>query len=448
MRLLHQHPFSSRLNIEKHQLDNGLDVLLLRDASAPVVAVQTWYRVGSRHEVPGKTGLAHLFEHLMFNQTANLAAGEFDKLMETAGGETNAATWVDWTYYRDNLPASKLELALRLESDRMQNLTLTDTQVETEREVVANERRFRVDDDVEGFLAEELFALAFERHPYRWPTIGSMSDIQGFTTADCQQFYKTFYAPNNATLILVGDVEPKSALALVERYYGAIPASKLPPSPTVVEPPQRGERRAHYEKPCAADKLIVAYKSPAETHEDWLVLQFVHDILVGGPSSRLHRRLVVEEERATGVQAMLSPFVDPGLFEMYVSMKRGHEAAEAEGAIDQEIDRLRRERVTDAELAKARNRIETSFWSELETADGKAEAIGHYETTLGDFRKLFGLTARLPHIGADDVLRVANQYFQKDERSVVIATPSGEDPEGGDDDDDGDDSGNGAEVRA
>src|SRR5688500_7751684 len=174
MTLINRHAFGAGLAIEKHRLKNGLVVLLMRDTAAPVVAYQTWYRVGSSHEKPGKTGIAHLFEHLMFNQTEHLAAGEFDRLMEQAGGETNAATWVDWTHYTDSVPASRLGLTARLEAERLRCLTLTDAQVETEREVVANERRLRVEDDVEGFLAEELYRLAFTRHPYHWPTIGWM----------------------------------------------------------------------------------------------------------------------------------------------------------------------------------------------------------------------------------------------------------------------------------
>ncbi len=183
-RLVQEHAFGRR-KLDKLVLQNGLTVIVLCDASAPVVSVHVWYRVGSRHERPGKTGIAHLFEHLMFNQTEHLAAGEFDRLMEAAGGDTNAATWVDWTFYRDSLPASQLDLALRLEADRMQYLTLDEHQVESEREVVANERRYRVDDDVEGFLGERLFALAFEGHPYGWPTIGWMEDIHALTIEDC-----------------------------------------------------------------------------------------------------------------------------------------------------------------------------------------------------------------------------------------------------------------------
>ena len=208
----------------------------MRDPSAPVFAYQTWFAVGSRHEREGITGIAHLFEHLMFNQTETHPPGEFDRLIETAGGDTNAATWVDWTYYRDNLPKAELQLAVELEADRMAHLTLGETQVESEREVVANERRFRVEDDVDGFLNEELYKAAFTTHPYHWPTIGWMRDIEAISIDDCRAFYRTYYAPNNATVVLVGDVDEEAALELIDEHYGQDPVvadsagSRAPPS--------------------------------------------------------------------------------------------------------------------------------------------------------------------------------------------------------------------------
>jgi zinc protease len=433
MVLSSRHAFGPALAVEKHVLDNGLAVLLLQDRSAPVVSYHTWYRVGSRHELRGKTGIAHLFEHLMFNQIANLAAGEFDRMMETAGGETNAATWVDWTYYRDSLPASQLELAVRLESDRMANLTLTAAQVSSEIEVVANERRYRVDDDVEGFLSEELFKLAFEVHPYHHPTIGWMDDIMGFTPDDCLAFYRTYYAPNNAVVVLAGDFQLDAARALIERAYGALPAAKLPDRALPAEPPQRGERRATFEKPVAADRVVMAWKTPQQGHPDWLVVQAINELLTGSPSARLYRRLVVVDETASSVQGMVMPFHHPGLCELLVTMKRGQPAAVAEAVIDDELDRLRREPISDAELGKIKSRVMTDFWSELETADGKAEALGHHEATLGDYRRLFDVAPAIDALTADDVQRVARAYFVTEARTVVVAEPSGED--GGEDGD-------------
>src|SRR5579884_839742 len=224
--------------LHRWRLGNGLTVLVLVDTSAPTVAYHTWFAVGSRHERPGKTGLAHLFEHLMFGETENLRAGVFDRKLEEAGAETNAATWVDWTYYHELLPADRVKLAVKLEAERMQRLVLREPQVASEKEVVANERRYRVDDDVEGSANELLYRTAFSRHPYGWPTIGWMEDIQGFTPEDCVGFYRTYYAPNNATVVVVGDVRERDLLLAIRDAYGGIPAQAIPPEDVFPEPPQ------------------------------------------------------------------------------------------------------------------------------------------------------------------------------------------------------------------
>ncbi|MCU1276912.1 MAG: processing peptidase, partial [bacterium] len=316
MQLVSQHPFGAGgLTARMFRMTNGLKVILVRDPSAPVFAYQTWFAVGSRHEREGITGIAHLFEHLMFNQTENHSPGELDRMIETAGGDTNAATWVDWTYYRDNLPKAELKLAVELEADRMAHLTLGETQVESEREVVANERRFRVEDDVDGFLNEELYKIAFTTHPYHWPTIGWMRDIEAISIDDCRAFYKTFYAPNNATVVLVGDVEEAPALDLIESCYGKIPSSAIPPDGAPAEPEQTSERRQSWSKPVTADKLRIGYKAPAIGHPDYAVLEVASEILFGGNSSRLHRRLVVDSEIASSTHASTAPFRDPGLYE-------------------------------------------------------------------------------------------------------------------------------------
>ncbi len=429
MTLIDRHPFGPRLVVERHRLDNGLGVLLLPDRAAPVVAYQTWLRVGSRHERPGRTGIAHLFEHLMFNQTEALAAGEFDRRMEALGGESNAATWVDWTYYKDSAPAAALPLLVSLEAERLQQLVLEHDQVESEREVVLNERRQRVDDDVEGLLAEEVSRLAFTRHPYGHPTIGWRQDIEAITIADARAFYRTFYAPNNATLVVVGDFVLETALALVAAAYGGMAPAELIQPDIPVEPAQGGERRARLVKPVAADRVVFAYKAPPQGHDDWIPLRVLNEILVGGPSARLYRELVVAREAASSVQGSLAPFSDPGLYELFVSMKRGHPAAVAEEAVGLAAERLCSEPTPAAELDKARNRLETDHWAELETADGKAEALGHHETTFGDHRRLFEVARRVEAVTAADVLRVARRCLVDAERTVVVVEPSGEEPE-------------------
>lgn len=405
---------------------SGLRVVVCLDRAAPIFSYQTWYRVGSRHERPGATGMAHLFEHLMFNQTANLAPGQFDHLIEETGGDTNAATWVDWTYYRDSLPSRDLELAVRLEADRMQNLTLEDEQLEAEREVVANERLERVEDDVDGFLDEQLFALAFTEHPYHWPTIGWMADIRAITRPQVHDFYKTFYAPNNATIVVCGDLGEDHLLELIERYYGDIAPTVLPADPAVVEAAPGAEKRATFAKPVHADRLVAGYRSPGQGHPDWPVLELIGGLLAGGPSARLYRELVIERELATTTHAEVSPFRDPGLFQVAVNLTRGHRAGDALEVLDRATARLRDEPVTGAELAKVKNCVETDFWSGLADADGKAEALGHFETTLDDFGRLFEVAARLEAVTAEDVQRVAREYLVPERRAVVIAEPDDE----------------------
>ncbi len=404
--------------------ENGLSVLMLRDPVAPVLAYQTWFRVGSRHERPGITGIAHLFEHLMFNQTEHLAAGELDRLIESAGGDTNAATWTDWTYYRDSVPAAELPLVVRLEADRMGHLTLTDRQVESEREVVANERRFRVDDDVLGTLDERAYAMAFAKSPYRWPTIGWMRDIMAISTEDARAFYRTFYAPNNATVILVGDFREREALALIAERYGDLGAAELPREPALREPTQTAPRRARIRREVPADRVVMAWHAPALGHRDHVPMQLADDVLAGGPSSRLHRRLVVQDAIATDVGASLTPFAGTGLYQIHVTLERGHSAAEAERAVLDELEGLAREPITPAELGKARARAETQLWASLSTADGKAEVLGMYETVLGDFRALAGLREATLATGARAVQAAVRRWLRPEARNVVVASPA------------------------
>ena len=413
----------SGLIAQKHRLENGLSVILLRDPSAPVVVYQTWFRVGSRHEREGRTGIAHLFEHLMFNQTESLPPGEFDKRIEALGGETNAATWVDWTFYLDNAPKAALPKLIELEAERMQHLTLGHDQVESEREVVSNERRFRVDDAVDGFLNEELYKLAFERHPYHWPTIGWMEDIQAISIDDCRAFYRTYYAPNNATIVVVGDFDEASALAAIRAAYGGIAAQPIPPEAKIEEPAQSAPRRAVYEKPVSADRLDIGWPAVGQGDEDYATLEVVAEILAGGNHSRLYRLLVIDREMASSVQASVAPFRDPGLFELTLSMTREHAAEEAERLVDEVIAELASQGPTAAEVEGARARMLTRFWVWLRPQVGKAEALGHAETTLGDYRRLFEAPRRYEAVDAAVVQRAVAKYLAPQRRTTIVARP-------------------------
>jgi zinc protease len=407
----------------RFRLGNGLGLITAVDRRAPIVALQTWYRVGSRHERPGATGMAHLFEHLMFGQTTQLPPGEFDRLVERTGGESNAATWVDWTYYRLSLPARDLPLGIRLESERMQHLVLEPTPVESERDVVTNERRERVEDDVDGSLDEQLMAQAFTVHPYRWPTIGWMEDIRALSLDEIRAFYRTWYAPNNATLVCVGDVDERALLELVAQHYGAIEAQELPAVTRIVEPEQTRERVIRLPKPIATDRLLIGYKAPGQDDADWAVLEIVATLLAGCPSARLYRRLVIEREAASSVDAQLTPFHDPSLLRLAVTTARGHDADEILRDIDAELAQFAERPPNKAEVEKAKAIAETDFWTSLVDLDGKAEALGHYETALGDFRKVNAIAERLAAVTAEDVARVVRGYLRPERRTIVIAQP-------------------------
>ena len=416
-----EHPLGESV-IRRWRAPSGLGLIALRDPAAPIVSYQTWYRVGSRHEQPGMTGMAHLFEHLMFGRTRTLAAGQLDLLIEACGGETNAATWVDWTFYRISVPADSLELAVRIEADRMHQLVLGAEELETERGVVMNERRERVDDDVDGFLAEELFRAAFTTHPYRWPTIGWMEDLEKLALPEVQRFYQTFYAPNNATLVVVGDVDEAHLLDLVAAHYGALAPATLPAETAVTEPPAAGERRLQFTRPVQADRLLIGWRSPGHGDADWPALDIIDKLLTGGPSSRLYRRLVIDEEVAISVDGGPLPFRDPALYELSIHLTREADADQVLAMVDDEVARLQAEPVPEVELAKVRSGVETDFWSALTTIDGRAEALGHYETTLGDFRRLFDMAGRLAAVDAGAVAAAARRWLQPSARTIVVAT--------------------------
>ncbi len=363
--------------------------------------------------------------------------------MERTGGESNAATWVDWTYYKLSLPARDLALGVELEAERMQHLVLEPAPVEAERDVVTNERRERVEDDVDGWLDEQLMAHAFTEHPYRWPTIGWMEDIRALALPDIRAFYRTWYAPNNATIVCVGDFDEDELRNLIAKHYGDIGTTQLPEPSRTPEPEQTRERIVRAPKPIATDRLLVGYKAPGQDDPDWAALEIVSTLLAGCPSARLHRKLVIEDESASSVDAQLTPFRDPSLLRLAVTTARGHDANEVIATIDREIASLVANPPTDAEVEKAKALAETDFWSALADVDGKAEALGHYETALGDFRRLGTIAERLTAVTAADVGRAVRTYLVPARRTIVIAEPESDDADDDDDDDDDDTEGTG-----
>jgi zinc protease len=421
---LREQPFGDALTLRRFRLGNGLTVLTLVDRAAPTVSYHTWFRVGSRHERPGKTGLAHLFEHLMFGATRNHPLGEFDRLMERAGAEANAATWTDWTFYYENAPRGALPLLIELEADRMTNLVLRGPQVGSEKEVVSNERKLRIEDDVEGKAVELLYANAFRRHPYRWPTIGWMEDIQGFTVRDCRAFYRTHYAPNNAIVVIAGDFDENKALSLMQGAYGVLPKARLPARRgSVKETAQRTERVVRLAAPTPTPKILIGYHAPAFSSPHTPALVVANEILVGGRSSRLHRLLCVDKEVAVSVRGSISPFADPGLYEMWIAIREGARADAALKLLEREIDRLASRGPTPGELEKAISQLELSFLHTMETAGGKAEQIGFHQTVLNDGAAVFDRLRSYGEVRADDVRRMVARYLRPSRRTRVEIVP-------------------------
>lgn len=412
--------------IVSRTLANGLQIVVWPDADIPNVAMYTWYRVGSRNERPGITGIAHYFEHMMFSGTKTHPSGEFDRVMEANGGANNAYTSSDVTVYQNWFPRTATELVFGLEADRMRNLDFDPKVVESERQVVYSERRTRVDDDNFGTLVEQVQATAFLAHPYQIPTIGWPSDIEGWTAADLQAFYGRYYAPNNAVMFVVGDVDPESIFGLADEYLAGLAAQPAPPAVTTTEPVQLGERRLRIVRDAQTPLIAMAWHAGAAPDRETRVMEVLLAILGSGDSSRLHQRLVEQEQAAVEIGTSLEQGFDPGLAWVYAVVPPGGDVAKSERLIDEEIVRLTRDGPTDAELAKARNQALAGFWRGLETISGKADALGTYQVFHGDYRKLFDAPAVYESITADDVRRLAGNVLQAQNRTVGVLVPRSE----------------------
>ena len=416
-------PLGKSLTIRRHRLANGLCLVSVADPSAPIIAYQSWFSVGSRHEQEGKTGMCHLFEHLMFNEMESLPVGEFDRQIESIGGDTNAATWVDWTFYRASVPKSALNLIISLEATRMTQLVLSPSVVEAEREVVVNERLQVIDDDVDGFAGQELFRHAFAKHGYRWPTIGWMDDIKALQIPDLEAFYGDYYAPNNLTLVVAGDFVESELLASIEAHYGALASSNVAPPESPPEPVQAGERRHSYQKPVSSARLLYGYKAPPQSHKDWPLISFACQLLAGSASAPLQLELVSRRELASSIACEVMPFRDASLIELSATATREHSLDELQQAIDTELGALASKPIPQSEVDKVANQVETEFWGSLTTVDGKAESLGHYQCVHGDFRALFTMAESLAAVTAKDVQRVLATYFNEETRTVIRIEP-------------------------
>src|SRR3984893_2176772 len=412
-----------RGTVREATLANGMKVIVWPVHDIPNVALYNWVRAGSRNEAPGITGLAHFFEHMMFNGTTRRQPGEFDRLMEAQGGANNAFTSDDVTVYQDWFPRNALELVVDLESDRVANLAFVPTVIESERGVVYSERRLRVEDNNQGLLSEQVQATAFVAHPYRFPTIGWPADIQSWRMEDLQKFFKTYYAPNNLTLVLAGDLVPERVFELARRYFEAIPRQEPPVEVRTQEPEQLGERQFVIRRKAQTPLLQYAYKAPAGADARGPAVNLLLSILVDGDSSRLHRALVEEKQLAIEVGGHWQEGFDPRLLWFFLTLPEGSEVAEVQSAVDAELAAIAEHGVTDAELARAKNMTAAGFWKKLATIDGKAQLLGEYEVFHGDWLKLFDAPAQADRVTRAEVQAVAREILDKRRRTVGVLLP-------------------------
>jgi zinc protease len=404
-------------------LDNGLRVLLLEDHGSPVVAFQVWYRVGSRNERPGATGLAHLLEHMMFKGTPTHGPRAFSALVEASGGADNAFTTQDHTAYLTTVPADRVDLVVALEADRMQNLLLDPKEFEAERQVVMEERRTRSEDDPQGVLAEELSALAFRAHPYRAPVIGWMEDLRRLTLDELRAFYRTSYVPNNALVVAVGAFEAPALLETIRARFGPIPRGPAPPPVTAVEPPQRGERRVTVRKEAQLPLVFVGYPVPTHRSPDAPALALLSTILSEGRRSRLPRRLVQERQVALEAGGDYPYFsADPNLFWFYATALPGQSAEALERALLEEVDRLAQEPLSPAELERAKNQVEAGFLFQQDAVGSRASLLARFELA-GGWRLRDGYLPAIRSVTAEEIQRVARTFFTEARRNVGVLLP-------------------------
>lgn len=408
----------------EYVLSNGMKVLLVEVPKAPVATVQVWYKVGSRNEVMGRAGLSHMLEHMMFKGTAKYPKGSFSRLVRKNGGIDNAFTSQDFTAYFENLAADRVELALEMEADRMQGLILDNGEFQTEREVVKEERRLRTEDDPQGALVEALFAQAFLSHPYHWPVIGWFADLDAMSLDDLQRHYDTFYSPNNATLIVVGDIKAEALLPTIKRLFEPIPKGPTPKQVLPVEPEQRGERRFLLKREAQVPFVMMGFRVPNYSSDDSYALDILESILSHGKSSRLYQGLVYDQKNSLAVGAEYSLMqTDPSLFYFYALVSPGQKVESVEEALHREIARLQNEPPTELELQRAKNQVEAARVFEQDSNFRSAMLLGQAETIGAGWRRVDQFLERIRAVTAKDVQRVAKQYLTEDNRTVGILIP-------------------------
>ena len=410
--------------IHEMKLDNGLRALIVESHDAPVIDVQVWYHVGSKNEVPGRTGFAHFFEHLMFDGTKNLGSNEFSDYIIRSGGTDNAYTTEDTTVFWETVPSNMLPVVLWLEADRMRNLEINEKVFNNERQVVEEERRLRFDNPPYGTVVETLYDHAYTVHPYRHMTIGSMEDLNHASIQDIQDFYDTYYVPSNATLVIVGDVDWHEAAIDVQKYFGQVKAGKARnPNAIPQEPAQKAERVVKMDLDVALPAFVEGFHMPADGTPDAYPLRLASKILSDGESSRIYTRLVYDKQIAVQAESSGNFTEDPNLFFVFAVMNGGHSPAEGETQVEAELTRLKTELVSDADLAKAKNQILRDFILSRQTAQTRAEELGYAAVVLKDPELVNTELQRFLNVTPEDIQRVARKYFVQDNKTLVEVYP-------------------------
>jgi zinc protease len=414
-----------KLQYELMTLPNGLTVILSEDHSTPIVHLQLWYHVGSKNERPGRTGFAHLFEHLMFKGSRNVEPEGHTSLISSVGGQANAYTEDDITVFWETVPSQYLPLILWLEADRMTTLRINEETFANEREVVKEERRMRVDNQPFGRLSEIIYDQAFTTHPYKHTTIGSMADLEAASVSDVLDFYKTYYVPENATMALVGDFDPAQARELVTDFLGRVPkADKAVPRDIPKEPPQTKERRVTLETPWPLPAVIVAHHITFDGNPDSYPLHIASKVLSDGQTSRIYQALVYEKRLAVAAFGSANLIEDPNLFYAVAIIQPGHTTEEAINALIAELDQLKKEPITDRELQRSKNQFARDYILGRETNQSKAGQLAHAVVIHRDITTADGEFDIFQNITKADVQRVARTYFTEENRLVITLMPA------------------------
>jgi predicted Zn-dependent peptidase len=413
----------NKIEYRELDLDNGLHVILHQDNSTPIVSVSTMYHVGSKNEKPGKTGFAHFFEHVASRRTDNIPVGGFTQYVSEAGGTRNASTNFDRTYYYEILPSNYLEMGLWMESERMLNMIVDTTVVETQREVVKEEKRLRVDNQPYGKLLEEILKRSYKKHSYRWPVIGSMEDLDAASVKDFINFRNTYYIPNNAVLSIAGDIDLNRTETLVKKYFKDIPKGKPIERVNVEEPAQKQEIRDIVYDNVQLPAVIMAYHMPAAGTDDFYALSMLTTLLADGASSRMNKSIVDKKELAVQTAAIPLPLEDPGLFVAFGVANLGISVDDLENAMQIEIDKVRNEIIDEREFQKIRNQVENDFISSNSRVAGIAESLAEYYLIYNDTDLINTELDKYMSVTKEDIQRVAQEYLSNENRVVLHWLP-------------------------